>query len=63
VQIIKQARGRDYSASWARQRQTWDPFVQDMWDAYRSSLREPGSGAPARARERTGAEAKPPSPR
>ncbi|MBM3746110.1 MAG: hypothetical protein FJW34_09950 [Acidobacteria bacterium] len=50
VQIIKQARGRDYSSSWARQRQTWDPFVQDMWNTYRWSLPESGSGDPARAR-------------
>jgi hypothetical protein len=34
VRIIKEARGRDYSAGWARQRQTWDPFVQDMWRRY-----------------------------
>lgn len=35
---IKRARGQDYSADWARQRQTWDPFVQAMWTKYRDHL-------------------------
>jgi hypothetical protein len=33
---IKRAKGWDYSADWARQRQCWDPFVQNMWKTYRS---------------------------
>ena len=35
IQIILAERGVDYSASWARQGQTWDPFVQGMWNTYR----------------------------
>ena len=35
IEEIKNARGWDYSASWARQRQCWDPFVEDMWKKYR----------------------------
>jgi hypothetical protein len=31
---IRAQTGRDYSASWQRQRQTWDPFVNAMWQAY-----------------------------
>jgi hypothetical protein len=35
VRMIKEVRGADYSPSWARQGQTWDPFVQDMWNTFR----------------------------
>ena len=35
VAEIKQAKGWDYSASWGRQRQCWDDFVQNMWEVYR----------------------------
>jgi hypothetical protein len=35
IRIIREQRGEDYSASWARQRQAWDPFVEQMWAAYR----------------------------
>ena len=35
IKEIKKARGRDYSAHWARQRQAWDPFVNEMWARYR----------------------------
>ena len=38
VLIIKEARGWDYTASWQRQGQTWDRFVQDMWETYRDNL-------------------------
>lgn len=38
IEEIKKARGRDYSASWARQRQAWDPFVNAMWAKYRHNL-------------------------
>jgi len=31
---IKQARGQDYSAAWARQGQAWDPFVEAVWAKY-----------------------------
>jgi hypothetical protein len=38
IKIIKQATGQDYSASWARQGQAWDPFVNRMWAKYRRDL-------------------------
>jgi hypothetical protein len=38
IEEIKKARGWDYSASWSRQRECWDPFVEDMWSKYRNSL-------------------------
>ena len=39
IRTIKEATGQDYSASWARQRQAWDPFVNQMWAKYRHNLR------------------------
>ncbi|MHB8139327.1 MAG: hypothetical protein ACYDGO_13215 [Smithellaceae bacterium] len=36
--IIKEARGKDYGAKWARQGSVWDPFVKDMWLKYRNHL-------------------------
>jgi hypothetical protein len=30
--------GKDYSASWQRQGQTWDTFVNEMWATYRSTI-------------------------
>lgn len=30
LKAIKKARGKDYSADWARQGSTWDPFTKDM---------------------------------
>jgi len=41
VAIILQQTGRDYSASWARQGQAWDSFVENMWAAYRTALDTP----------------------
>jgi len=38
VKIIRQQTGQDYSADWARQGQAWDPFVNQMWKAYRHNL-------------------------
>ena len=35
VDIIQQQTGADYHASWARQGQAWDDFVEQMWAAYR----------------------------
>lgn len=34
VATILSATGRDYSANFGRQRQAWDPFVNQMWAAY-----------------------------
>jgi hypothetical protein len=36
--------GWDYSKDWVRQRQCWDPFVEDMWARYRSNLPAPSDG-------------------
>jgi hypothetical protein len=38
IRIIKELRGSDYGASWARQGATWDPFTKDMWKKYRNNL-------------------------
>ncbi len=38
VRIIKEARGWDFSASYMRQRQVWDPLVEAMWARYRPTL-------------------------
>jgi hypothetical protein len=38
VATIKTATGLDYSADWQRQGQAWDPFVDDMWAAYRDHI-------------------------
>jgi hypothetical protein len=35
VEEIQKARGWDYFAPWGRQRQAWDPFVNEMWWKYR----------------------------
>ena len=35
---IKKARGLDYSKSWQRQGNAWDPFVDKMWAKYRNNL-------------------------
>jgi len=40
IKEIKKSRGRDYSAGWARQRQAWDPFVNEMWARYRYDQRK-----------------------
>ena len=38
IKIIQQATGQDYSASWLRQGQAWDPFVKATWTKYRHNL-------------------------
>ena len=38
IKLIQQATGQDYSASWLRQGQAWDPFVTAMWTKYRHNL-------------------------
>jgi len=37
VQTIKEETERDYSADWARQGQTWEEFVNDMWATHRTA--------------------------
>ena len=38
LKIIKQQANLDFSADWARQRETWDPFVNEMWRKYRNNI-------------------------
>jgi hypothetical protein len=38
IEEIKQAKGWDYSAEWARQGSAWDPFVKELWRRYRNNL-------------------------
>ena len=37
VKVIKTETGKDHSASWARQGQTWEPFVNEMWAKHRAA--------------------------
>jgi len=41
VAEIRNQTGYDYSAGWQRQGQTWDPFVDNMWDAYQNYVAPP----------------------
>jgi hypothetical protein len=43
VIIIRDAGMGDYSAAWARQRQAWDQFVEEMWHTYWKSDSTPPS--------------------
>jgi len=38
IKIIKESTGKDFSASYLRQRQAWDPFVREMWAKYRHNV-------------------------
>ena len=44
VKTIKAETGLDLDKEWARQGQTWDPFVNEMWAKYRPSLEAPCDG-------------------
>jgi hypothetical protein len=44
VKKIKAATGKDFSADWARQGQTWEPFVNEMWAKHRPTLPAPTDG-------------------
>ena len=35
LKIIKRETGKDFSAKFMRQKQSWDPFVNEMWSKYR----------------------------
>jgi len=37
IRVIREATGRDYSPSWARQGQAWDAFVNEMWALHRTN--------------------------
>ena len=38
LDIIQAQTGRSYHASWSRQGQAWDPFVEEMWATHRNSV-------------------------
>jgi hypothetical protein len=44
VKTLKQATGKDYTPDWARQGQTWEPFVNEMWFKHRPTLAAPTDG-------------------
>ncbi len=44
VRIIKEQTGRDFSADYLRQGQTWYPFVDEMWAKHRKNLPAPTDG-------------------
>jgi hypothetical protein len=44
VKTIQEATGRNHSQSWARQGQTWDAFVNEMWARHRPQLAAPMDG-------------------
>ncbi len=44
VKTLKQVTGKDYSADWARQGQTWEPYVNELWFKYRPALAAPSDG-------------------
>jgi hypothetical protein len=47
---IRAQTGLDYSASWQRQKQTWDPFVNAMWSAYSAYVPSTVPNAPTNLR-------------
>jgi len=53
IEIIKDTRGKDYSAKWARQGSVWDPFVKDMWTKYRNHLPPSSDGTITKKAEET----------
>ncbi|MBW3625499.1 MAG: hypothetical protein KY468_19050 [Armatimonadetes bacterium] len=44
VKALKQMTGQDFSAGWARQGQTWDAFVNEMWARHRPTLATKADG-------------------
>lgn len=44
VEAIRTATGKDHSAAWARQGQSWDTFVDDLWRQHRRALPAPLDG-------------------
>ena len=44
VQTIKEATGKDYDKEWARQGQSWEAFVNEMWAKHRPALPAPTDG-------------------
>jgi hypothetical protein len=50
VAAIKAQIGADYSASWMRQRQSWDTFVDNMWRTYSTRTAPAALAAPKNLR-------------
>ena len=44
VKTVKEATGKDHSPEWARQGQSWEPYVNEMWFKYRPGLAAPTDG-------------------
>jgi hypothetical protein len=44
VKTIKEATGRDHDKEWARQGQSWEPFVNELWARQRATLAAPVNG-------------------
>ena len=44
VETIKQATGKDHSAGWARQGQSWESYVNELWLKNRPTLAAPTDG-------------------
>ena len=44
VKTIKEKAGQDFSHDWARQGESWEDFVNEMWAKYRSTLPAPTDG-------------------
>jgi hypothetical protein len=44
VKTMKEATGKDYSPEWARQGQTWEPYVNELWFKYRPTVAAPTDG-------------------
>ncbi|MHB1036876.1 MAG: hypothetical protein ACYC35_18925 [Pirellulales bacterium] len=44
VKTLKQTTGKDYSADWARQGQSWESYVNEMWFKNRPTLAAPIDG-------------------
>ncbi len=44
VKTIRETTGRDHDKEWARQGQSWDAFVNEMWARHRPALEAPADG-------------------
>jgi hypothetical protein len=44
IRAIKDTIGKDFNRHWSRQRQSWDPFVNEMWAKHRPALAAPTDG-------------------
>ncbi len=44
LKILKKTTGNDYDKDWSREGQCWEPFVNEMWAKYRTTLAAPIDG-------------------